>query len=182
MSRFPRGEQYVLKGVKIGKNCRIWGKIDTKYPKVSIGDNVVLGDESRILTHCPIRGVNAKKMPIKIGNNVWMGFRCVILPGSQIGDRVLVGALSLVSGKLKSDSIYAGNPAKFIRKRDKEEIVRTYLLMKQGLVISVPTHEPKWDITKQELMELFNLKEEEFTEECEKLLDRNHCYEVLLNG
>lgn len=179
MSRFPRGEMYINKGVKIGKGCRIWGKIDTKYPKVSIGNNVILGDESRILTHCPIRGVNTKKMPIKIGNNVWIGFRCIILPGTIIEDRVLIGAGSIVSDIVKSDSIYAGNPAKFIRKRDKCEIVRTYLLVTQDLVVSVPTHKPKWNITKKQLMLLFNLSEDDYTDDYEKLKDSKYCYEVL---
>lgn len=178
---FPRGDKYLSKGVKIGKNCRIWGIIDTKYPKVTIGDNVVLGGESRILTHCPIRGIDANKMPIKIGNNVWIGFRCIILPGTTIKNRALVGAGSVVSGVLKSDSIYVGNPARFVRERNKCEIVRTYLLTVQNMVVSVPNIDPKWDITKKQIINLFDLQESDYTEEYEKLLDRNHCYEVLLN-
>lgn len=180
--RIPRGDHYRSKGVKIGNKCRIWGVIDTKYPDVVIGDNVVLGGESRILTHCPIKGINADKMSIRILDNVWIGFRCIILPGTYIGPRTIVGAGSVVSGRLNSDSIYTGNPAKFIKKRNKCEIVRTYLLVTQNLVVSTPKVKPNWNISKKEIIKLFDLQKGEYDESYANLRDQNYCYEVLLNG
>jgi carbonic anhydrase/acetyltransferase-like protein (isoleucine patch superfamily) len=120
-------------------------------------------------------------MPVRIGNNVWIGFRCIILPGATIENRVLIGAGSVVSGVLKSDSIYAGDPAKFIRNRQKCEIVRTYLLVIQNLVVSVPNIKPKWNIIKEEIIKLFDLNNEQYIYEYDSLRNENYCYEVLLN-
>jgi maltose O-acetyltransferase len=38
----------------------------------------------------------------------------VILPGTVIGDNVIVGAYAVASGNIESNSVYAGNPAKRI--------------------------------------------------------------------
>lgn len=55
---------------------------------------------------------------IVIGNDVWIGCRALVLKGSFIGNNIIVGAGSLVSGKLLSEnSIYSGNPAN-LKKKD----------------------------------------------------------------
>lgn len=54
---------------------------------------------------------------IHIGNNVWIGKNCLILPGTIIEDGVVVGANSIVKGILLSNKIYAGSPLKEIRSR-----------------------------------------------------------------
>lgn len=66
---------------------------------------------------------------IRIGNNVMIGANSVILPNVEIGDNVIVGAGSIVTKDLKSNGVYAGNPAKFIctfdalhKKRSEEKI------------------------------------------------------------
>lgn len=170
MVNFPRGEKYKKFGIRIGSGCRIWGKIDTHFGKcVSIGNNVVLGGESMILTHCPIKGISEKSMEIKISDNVWIGYRSIILPGTKIHPRTIIGAGSIVSGEICSDSIYAGSPARFIKKRTKREIVRLYLLITQDLIGSIPTVKPKWNILKEDLCELFNLSEKEYTQEYDNL-------------
>lgn len=58
---------------------------------------------------------------VKIGNNVWIGANCIILGGITIEDGVVIGANSLVNKDLKRNSVYFGNPAKYIRKRMKDE-------------------------------------------------------------
>jgi acetyltransferase-like isoleucine patch superfamily enzyme len=57
-----------------------------------------------------------KKLPIKIGNNVWIGRSSLILPGVVIGDNVIIAAGSVVKGECLPNSLYAGNPAIFIKK------------------------------------------------------------------
>ena len=52
---------------------------------------------------------------VTIGNNVWIGFDCCILPGTTIGDGTIIGARSVVGGQVPPNCIFAGNPAKFIR-------------------------------------------------------------------
>ena len=63
----------------------------------------------------------AKPLPVTIAKNVWIGERSIILKGTEIGENSIIGAGSVVSGKVPANVIYAGNPAKEIRKLDKEE-------------------------------------------------------------
>ncbi|MGH8195786.1 MAG: acyltransferase [Woeseiaceae bacterium] len=49
-----------------------------------------------------------------IGNNVFIGSNCVIVDGAVIEDNVMLGAQSLVIGKIPKNSVAQGNPAKVI--------------------------------------------------------------------
>lgn len=51
---------------------------------------------------------------IKVGNNVFIGSRTIILPETRIGNNVIIGAGSIVKGNIESNGIYAGIPAKRI--------------------------------------------------------------------
>ncbi len=53
--------------------------------------------------------------PITIGNNVWVGFGVVIMPGVTIGDGAVIGCRSVVYDDVEPNSVAAGNPAKHIR-------------------------------------------------------------------
>ena len=54
---------------------------------------------------------------IIIGNNVWIGRGCIIMPGANIEDGVVIGANSVVKGHFKKESIYAGSPIKLLKTR-----------------------------------------------------------------
>ena len=54
--------------------------------------------------------------PITIGQDCWLGGNVIVLPGVTIGDRVVVGAGSVVTRDIPSDSLAVGNPARVIRK------------------------------------------------------------------
>lgn len=49
-----------------------------------------------------------------IGNNVFIGMRTVVLPGTVIGDDVVIGAGSVVRGNIPNGTVWAGNPARMI--------------------------------------------------------------------
>ena len=53
--------------------------------------------------------------PLRIGDNVFVGVGCHVLPGAVIGNNSIVGAGSVVTGHLKGDAVYAGVPARKIR-------------------------------------------------------------------
>lgn len=54
---------------------------------------------------------------VHIGNNVWLGANSIVLPGVTIADDIIVGAGSVVTHDLLEEkSIYAGNPAKKIKR------------------------------------------------------------------
>ena len=55
--------------------------------------------------------------PITVGKNAFIGARAMILPGVCIGDRAIVGAMSVVSKDVPDHQIVAGNPAKKIGDR-----------------------------------------------------------------
>ena len=57
------------------------------------------------------------KQPVEIGDDVWLGAGVIITGGVRIGPGVVVGAGSVVTNNLKSGGIYAGVPARFIKKR-----------------------------------------------------------------
>jgi acetyltransferase-like isoleucine patch superfamily enzyme len=57
-----------------------------------------------------------KSSPVVIGNDVFVGANTIILKGVTIGDRAIIGAGSVVVKDIPTDEIWAGNPAKFIRK------------------------------------------------------------------
>lgn len=90
--------------------------------KVEFGDNVFIGPNCGFYTagH-PIeielrnKGIEYAK-PIKVGNNVWFGGNVVVLPGITIGDNVTIGAGSIVTKNIPSNTIAVGNPCKVIKK------------------------------------------------------------------
>lgn len=53
----------------------------------------------------------------EIGNDVWIGSNCLIKGGVKIGDGAVVGMGSVVTHDIPPYEIWAGNPAKLIRKR-----------------------------------------------------------------
>jgi virginiamycin A acetyltransferase len=64
---------------------------------------------------------NIFDLPVKgdiiIGNDVWLGFGCLIKGGVKIGDGAIVAAGALVVKDVPPYSIVAGNPAKVVKKR-----------------------------------------------------------------
>lgn len=110
-------------GVTFGKHCRLVGKVDfgSEPYLIQIGDHVSI-TTSIFVTHdggvWVMRGTHPKLdviAPIKIGNNVFIGTGCIILPGTIIGDDVVIGAGSVVKGIIDSESIYAGIPARKVK-------------------------------------------------------------------
>lgn len=62
-------------------------------------------------------GHPASKGTTKIGNDVWIGFRAMVLSGVTIGDGVAIGAGAVVTVDVPPYAIVAGNPAKVVRYR-----------------------------------------------------------------
>ena len=113
-------EKLIKIGMKVGKNFkRLNGVIlDPAHCwLITIGDNVGLGPRVHILAHdASTKGyLNYTKIGrVNIGNNVFIGAESVVLPNVTIGDNVVIGANSTVSKDIPPNSVYAGNPAKFI--------------------------------------------------------------------
>lgn len=65
-----------------------------------------------------------------IGNDVWFGRECFVLPGVKIGDGCIIGAKSVVTKDVAPYSVVGGNPAKLIRKRFSDTLIDYLLQLK----------------------------------------------------
>lgn len=62
-----------------------------------------------------------------IGNDVWIGYETVIMPGVQVGDGAIVAAKSVVVIDIPPYTIFGGNPAKCIRQRFNDDTIQSLL-------------------------------------------------------
>jgi virginiamycin A acetyltransferase len=62
-----------------------------------------------------------------VGNDVWLGYRALVLPGVTIGHGAVVAAASVVASDVPPFAIVGGNPARVIRRRYEDEDVERLL-------------------------------------------------------
>lgn len=109
--------------VSIGERCSFGGQVNLSgHDQIFIGDDCLFGFSVLVVTggHDPdalIMNATYNSAPVNIGNNVWLGARCTVLPGITIGDGAIIGAGSIVTKDVLPNTIVAGNPARFIRNR-----------------------------------------------------------------
>lgn len=62
-----------------------------------------------------------------VGNDVWIGYEAMLMPGVRVGDGAIVAARSVVSSDVPAYAIVAGNPARVVRMRYDEIQVQRLL-------------------------------------------------------
>lgn len=62
-----------------------------------------------------------------VGNDVWFGMESVVLPGVTVGDGAIVGARAVVTRDVAPYTVVAGNPARPVRRRFPEAVIRELL-------------------------------------------------------
>jgi virginiamycin A acetyltransferase len=62
-----------------------------------------------------------------IGNDVWIGYGAVLMPGVHVGDGAIAAAKSVVTSNVLPNTIVGGNPAKGIRQRFADDVIRALL-------------------------------------------------------
>ena len=88
---------------------------------VDIGSNVLIAPGTVITTvnHSlsPRRRLEnqCQALPIRIGDNVWIGANCTILPGVSIGENAVIAAGAVVTRDVPANAIVAGVPARLLR-------------------------------------------------------------------
>ena len=121
-----RREYYIKLGCKIGKGTRIFRhcRISSEPYLIEIGENCTItgcnfyvhdGGVSVLNNLGYFNGERMDKIArIKIGNNVFLGLDASIMGGVVIGDNCIIGASSVVTKSIPSNSVAAGMPAKVI--------------------------------------------------------------------
>lgn len=99
----------------------VWFDSSERYALIKIGLGVTLSRDVVLLTHdYSIRNAinafednvdNTKYKFLKkviVGNNCFVGARAILLPGTQMGDDVIIGAGAVVSGNVPSKTVWGG--------------------------------------------------------------------------
>ena len=118
---------YILNGhgkFVLGENSHLGAfcYVNTNFGSVIIGNDVAIGPGTKIFSYSNHYETHKKVTEARItadvivGNNVFIGANCILLPGTVIRDNVVVGAGSIVKGELSSNSVYAGNPLREIKR------------------------------------------------------------------
>ncbi|CFQ51182.1 transferase hexapeptide repeat containing protein [Yersinia frederiksenii] len=58
-----------------------------------------------------------------IGNDVWIGYKALIMPGVKIGNGAIISSRSVVTSDVPAYAVVGGNPAKVIKKRFTDETI-----------------------------------------------------------
>ena len=130
-----------LFGARVGTRVVIKPGVKVKYPwHLELGDDCWIGEDCWIdnLTSTRI-GCNAcvsqgaylctgnhdwsdphfglRIEPIELGEGAWAGAKCILMPGTVLGEYAIAAAGSVVKGSVPAMEIYAGNPARKVRMR-----------------------------------------------------------------
>jgi acetyltransferase-like isoleucine patch superfamily enzyme len=116
--------------VRIGDRCLIGrGSGIVGHFSIDIGDDVWTGHHVYITDQnhgyenmdLPISQQSMPEKPVRIGSGSWLGHGTVVLPGADIGEHVVIGANSVVTGVIPSFSVAVGAPARVVKSmKDRE--------------------------------------------------------------
>lgn len=122
------GDQSFNPSILIGNNCKFGEYFHiSSCKRITIGDGLLTGRFVLITDNShgslsiadstvpPIQRRLESKGEIVIGNNVWLGDKVTVLAGVHIGDNVIIGANSVVTKDIPSNSMAAGIPAKVLK-------------------------------------------------------------------
>lgn len=135
-------------GVKIGENTFFFAPksidIDSRrFEYVEIGSSCCITAGVQILCHdyswSMLRKSHNVILPdpgskVIIGDNVFLGWNVIVMPGVTIGSNVIVGAHSVVSKNIPDNTVCAGNPAKVICSLDEFYEKKKHMLVKNAFL------------------------------------------------
>ena len=123
----------------IGDNCEIGGG---SHPTSHVSTSPVFYSGKNVLKKNFSNADYAEFSKTAVGNDVWIGSKCLIKGGVTIGDGAVIGMGSVVTHDVPPYEIWAGNPARLIRKRFDDNTIKKLVELKW------------WDLDENELFEL----------------------------
>ena len=114
--------------VSVGVNVNFNGMHIKGLGKVVIGDHFHSGEQCKIFTSS--HNWEGEQLPydsthiikdVSIGDYVWLGYNVLLLPGTSLGDGVIVQAGSVVHGTIAERALIGGNPARALICRDSKK-------------------------------------------------------------
>jgi maltose O-acetyltransferase len=118
LRRVPDLERLQAAGLQLGRDVFVGGGtyLDPDFCfLISIGDETTISLEVFILAHDASTRLHvgySRVAPVRIGRQVFVGARAVILPGVTIGDGAIVAAGSVVTRDVPAGTVVGGNPAR----------------------------------------------------------------------
>lgn len=131
-----------LFGAKIGRRVHIKPGLRVKFPwYLEVGDYTWLGEDLwidnlaqvTIAPHCCLSqgaylctgnhdwsstNMRLFRRPIRCERGSWVGARCVVCPGVTLGPGAIAAAGSVIVRDIPAMEVHAGNPARFVRRRE----------------------------------------------------------------
>lgn len=116
------GDIEVGEGTCIGSQCHLLSGHGIRLGKmVNISGGVALVPVNHAFARRDVPMIGQGFMPSRGGlvvdDDVWIGSRCVLLDGTHIEQGAIIGAGSVVRGRVPAYQIWAGNPARYVKDR-----------------------------------------------------------------
>jgi acetyltransferase-like isoleucine patch superfamily enzyme len=121
-THFDLGPQGVI---EIGRYCAVVGTTFASNDRIVIGDRTLIAYGVVIASSAfavppdargtiAADGARGSQRDVRIGSDVWIGARAVVLGGSNVGHGAVIGAAAVVDGEVPDYAVAAGNPARIV--------------------------------------------------------------------
>lgn len=116
----------IPRGVSFGNYCSVAGNV-----KIFRANHPANSFTSHPILYKPLMGFvkedKVNRPPLIVANDVWIGENVVILPTVKfVGNGAIIGPGSIVSKDVPAYTVVAGNPAKFLKKRFSDPIIKNW--------------------------------------------------------
>jgi putative colanic acid biosynthesis acetyltransferase WcaF len=129
-------------GARVAAGANVYPSVRIEIPwNLELGEGAAIGDRAWIYNLGPVRiGARATvshnahlcagshdyrdpalpllRLPIVVGAEAWICAQAFVAPGSVIGEGAVVGAGAVASGDIEAWTVVAGNPARFVKRRE----------------------------------------------------------------